>query len=158
MCLLQNSGQTIYSYLETASGWTVQGNNNLPLSWWSFANSFPTDGAGNTPQSSQMIGQWVTTFGNFCAADGGYALGCPFVISGTLSGLNSGLNVVLQNNGTDDLTLSANGPFNFATPIKTGNTYNVTVSAVPPGQTCTVVNGSGTVQYTEVTNIKVNCN
>jgi hypothetical protein len=81
-----------------------------------------------------------------------------YTVSGTVSGLNG--TVVLQDNGTDDLWLSANGPFsgpfNFATPLASGTAYSVTVVAQPVQQHCTVANGSGTVNAA-VTNVAVSC-
>jgi hypothetical protein len=81
-----------------------------------------------------------------------------YSIGGTVSGLASGDSVQLQDNGSDTLTVTANGSFTFATPLETGSTYNVTVSAQPtsPAQTCTVTNGSGTVTA-NVTNVSVFC-
>jgi len=80
-----------------------------------------------------------------------------FTIGGTLSGLNSGNSVILLDNGTDSLTLSANGAFNFKTPLATGATYIVTISAQPTGETCTLANASGTVASTNITNVTVTC-
>lgn len=77
-------------------------------------------------------------------------------IGGELKGLSPDRNVVLQNNGTDDLTLTENGPFSFSTPINPGAAYEVTVFAQPNGQTCTVSNGSGTADA-DVTNVLVVC-
>jgi hypothetical protein len=80
-------------------------------------------------------------------------------IGGTLSGLSTGDSVILQDNGGDALTLTANGPFTFKTPV-TGPTdaYAVTVNTQPtnPLQICTVTNGSGTATA-NVTNVAVNC-
>jgi hypothetical protein len=80
-------------------------------------------------------------------------------ISGTLSGLLTGNTLVLTNNSTDTLTLSANGSFSFPTLVTASSTYNVSVSTQPSGQTCTVANGSGTVDSfgTSVTGITVVC-
>lgn len=80
-------------------------------------------------------------------------------IGGTLSGLGSGLNVVLQNNNKDDLTLTANGTFAFPIHTASGATYAVTVLTPPLGQTCNVVSGTGTVDTngSDVTNIVVTC-
>ena len=80
-------------------------------------------------------------------------------IGGTLSGLNSGLSIELQDNGTDTLTLSANGSFSFATSIAAGGNYDVTVLTQPTGQTCTVSKPSGTVDSNgdDVSNIAVSC-
>src|SRR5690606_9574410 len=68
-----------------------------------------------------------------------------FRIGGTISGLADGAQVVLQNNGGDDLTVSANGTFRFATKLAPANAYSVTVLTQPgsPVQICTVTNGSG---------------
>ena len=60
-----------------------------------------------------------------------------------MSGLSG--TVVLQDNGGDELSLSASGGFTFATKLPAGAAYNVTVKTSPSGQTCTVANGSGTV-------------
>src|SRR5215469_1935684 len=82
-------------------------------------------------------------------------------IGGTLSGLvtGTGASVVLQDNGGDSLTLSANGSFTFKTAV-TGPTdaYAVTVLTQPtsPNQICTVASGSGTATA-NVTNVAVTC-
>ena len=67
-------------------------------------------------------------------------------VRGTLSGLSGG-SALLRNNGGDDLTLSANGAFEFATAVPSGGAYAVTVQAQPlgPAQTCVVTQGSGNV-------------
>jgi uncharacterized repeat protein (TIGR03803 family) len=83
-----------------------------------------------------------------------------YSIGGTLSGLTpgSGIDVVLQDNGGDNLTLTANGPFTFATKLLTGASYAVTVNTQPTGQTCTVANfGAGTVGAANVTTVSVTC-
>ena len=79
-----------------------------------------------------------------------------FTIGGTVTGLAaSGL--VLRNNGGDDLSVSASGPFTFATALTSGSTYSVTVSRQPSGQTCTVSAGTGTVGNANVTSVLVSC-
>jgi len=80
-----------------------------------------------------------------------------FAIGGVLSGL-SGMGLVLQNNGGDNLAVAANGAFSFATLLAAGATYNITVSAQPntPGETCVVANGTGTATA-NVTGIAVTC-
>jgi 6-phosphogluconolactonase (cycloisomerase 2 family) len=79
-------------------------------------------------------------------------------VSGTLAGLAGG-GVVLRNNGGDDLTLSANGIFHFATAVASGGAYAVTVQAQPlgPSQTCVVSQGAGNVVAADITNVTVNC-
>src|SRR6185312_15484360 len=78
-------------------------------------------------------------------------------IGGTVSGLAGVL--VLQDNGVDNLTLTANGAFAFATTIASGGTYAVTVLTQPgtPVQTCVIANGSGTVTNTDVTSVTITC-
>lgn len=51
---------------------------------------------------------------------------------------------MLQDNGGDNLAVTANGAFTFATPVVAGATYSVSVLTQPSGATCTVQNGSGT--------------
>lgn len=78
-------------------------------------------------------------------------------IAGTIAGLNvNGL--ILQNNGVDDVTIAANATtFQFATPIAAGGGYQVTVSAQPAGQTCTVSNGSANNVVTDILSIHITC-
>jgi hypothetical protein len=79
-----------------------------------------------------------------------------FSIGGTVAGLTAP-GLVLRNNGQDPLTIQVGGPFTFAAPLPTGSPYAVTVSTQPPGQTCTVANGSGTVGTANVTGVLVTC-
>lgn len=81
-----------------------------------------------------------------------------FSVGGAVSGL-SGSGLVLRNNGVDDLSVIANGAFSFATPLESGGTYNVTVASQPtnPTQTCTVSNGTGTIEGANITSIAVSC-
>ncbi len=76
-------------------------------------------------------------------------------IGGTISGLSG--TVVLQNNGINDLSISANGLFTFTRPIIKGASYNITVSEQPGGQTCIVTNGTGIIGRSKVGNVSVSC-
>jgi hypothetical protein len=80
-----------------------------------------------------------------------------FTIGGTVSGL-SGSGLVLQDNGGDNLSITANSSFTFATAVDSGAAYKVTVLTEPAGptQTCTVINGSGDASA-NVTNVHVTC-
>lgn len=80
-----------------------------------------------------------------------------YSIGGSVTGL-SGTGLVLQDNGGDNLAISGNGPFTFATKINSGSAYSVTVMTQPsnPAQTCTVANGSSTASA-NVTNVAVSC-
>jgi len=77
-------------------------------------------------------------------------------VGGTASGIaRTGL--VLQNNAGDDLPVDADGTFTFATPLVDASAYDVTVSAQPPGQLCSVSNGSGNLAGASVTDVSVSC-
>jgi len=78
-------------------------------------------------------------------------------LGGNVSGLAISESVVLQNNGSDTLTITSNGSFTFPTPVAQGSTYNVTVLSQPATQTCTVTNGSGTVGAIDITNVQITC-
>lgn len=78
-----------------------------------------------------------------------------YAVGAMVSGLDG--TVVLQNNGADDLSSTADGPVTFATRLPTGSAYNVTVLTQPAGQTCTVTGGSGVVATANVTSVQVAC-
>jgi len=87
---------------------------------------------------------------------GGGGATAMYTIGGTVTGLQ-GNGLVLQNNDTDDLTITSNGSFTFATAIADGTNYNVTVISQPTGQTCTASNTIGTVSGADVANVSVAC-
>ncbi len=80
-----------------------------------------------------------------------------FTIGGSVSGL-LGTGLVLQDNGGDNLSITGNGTFTFATGVDSGAAYKVTVLTEPtgPSQTCAVANGSGNASAS-VTNVQVAC-
>jgi len=82
-----------------------------------------------------------------------------FAIGGTVADLaGTGGGLVLQNNNGDNLTVSANGSFKFASTVTSGGSYSVTVFTQPsnPVQTCSVVAGTGTATG-NISNVKVEC-
>lgn len=81
-----------------------------------------------------------------------------FKIGGTVSGL-LGSDLVLMNNGGDDLRVTANGTFEFSREIASDANYDVQVRSQPhdPTQACTVGNPTGTVGAGAVTNVVVSC-
>jgi len=81
-----------------------------------------------------------------------------FSVGGTVSGL-TGTGLILQDNGGDDLPVSASGNFTFATMVATGGAYAVTVKTQPssPAQTCVVTSGSGTVGAANVSSVAIAC-
>jgi len=62
-------------------------------------------------------------------------------VSGTL---------IVQNNGGDDLSITAAGSFTFSTRVKDGGAFRVTVKTQPAGQSCDIATGIGVVHGAEV--------
>lgn len=115
--------------------------------------SNPTQTCGVTAGSGSNVSANVTSVVVTCTTNPVTA-----TIGGTVSGLVANSSVILQNNGGDSLTVTANGPFVFKTPVTGADIYAVTVVTQPinPNQICTVTNGSGTATA-NVTNVAVNC-
>ncbi len=152
-----------------SAGYEAHGFNTDPK----YVNPTDSGSGGNLhlQSSSPLVGQGVNLYSIFTTdADGisrpasaawdigayQYATSTPtYTIGGTISGLTG--TVVLQNNGGDNLTTSANGAFTFATATTSGGTYNVTVLSQPSNQTCSVSNGSGTVSSANITSVTVSC-
>lgn len=88
-----------------------------------------------------------------------------YTVGGTLSGFagsgNVGVRAVIVPAGQSAiftyLNLTADGPFTFQLIVPDGSTYGVTVTGQPPGQTCAVSNGSGTLSGASVTNVSLTC-
>jgi serine/threonine-protein kinase len=78
-------------------------------------------------------------------------------LGGTLMGLMAGDLVDLQYNGANDLTLAANGPFTFATPLAANTSYTVTVLIPPATGACAILNGAGVMAASAVSNVIVSC-
>jgi hypothetical protein len=76
-------------------------------------------------------------------------------ITPTINGLIG--TVTLQNNGADDLVFSTNGSASFSTQITHNDSYSVSITSQPAGQVCSVNNGSGVVNGTDVEDISVDC-
>jgi DNA-binding beta-propeller fold protein YncE len=80
-----------------------------------------------------------------------------YTVAGSVGGL-VGTGLVLQTNGANNVPVSSNGNYTFAT-LASGTPYTVTVMTQPtlPSQTCTVTNDTGTVTAANVTNVAVSC-
>jgi hypothetical protein len=93
-----------------------------------------------------------------------YRAAFAYTVGGTLTGLPAGDTVTLQDNGSDNLTLSTNGTFTIPTALPNGYAYSVTVSGTGGGtsiQTAiywpVTANCSGTISGANVTNVAVQC-
>ena len=80
-----------------------------------------------------------------------------YYIGGTITGLTvSGL--VLQNNKGDDLTIASGiSVFTFSTKLSDQALYDVTIKNQPTGLLCSISNGSGIVNVSNVTAIIISC-
>ena len=168
-----NGSQQLRLYKRNAGTWIQLGNSynsgplaagtTLQLSAVGSTISFLQDGATRiTATDTSVTGgaPGVMTYGaakadNWAGAGATGSSSPTYSVGGTISGLSG--TVVLRDNGGDDLTVSANGPFSFATKLASGAAYNVTVKTNPSGQSCSVANGSGTIAAADVTNVAVSC-
>lgn len=99
-----------------------------------------------------------------CGGGGGSANSSPppsnealYTIGGAVTGMTgSGLKL---RNSTTDLAIAANGAFTFPGTVPTGTAYSITVGTQPtsPAEICTVANGSGIVNASNVTNVAITC-
>lgn len=79
-----------------------------------------------------------------------------YSVGGTLVGLANSSELKIALNGGAPLVLSASGTFRFAASLHSGTNYAVTINTQPPEQTCTIVNGSGTLAG-DVDNVAITC-
>lgn len=110
-------------------------------------NNHPTGQTCSVSNGSGTAIADVTNVSIVCSAN-------TYTVSGSVSGLNGVFEV--QNNGVDNLSVSANGDISFVTQIAHDSDYSVAINTQPVGQTCSVANGSGTAT-TNVTNVSIVC-
>jgi hypothetical protein len=145
--VLQNNGVDNLSIVAGASGFT-------------FATALLDGSAYNVTVLAQPANQTCTV-----ASGSGTVPNAPitnvqvscvtntFSVGGSVTGL-TGAGLVLQNNGTDNRAISADGAFAFTTLIANGSPYSVSVLTQPTAQTCTVANGNGTVAGAPINNVQ----
>jgi len=79
-----------------------------------------------------------------------------YSLGGTISGHTGDL--VLQNNGKDDLTITKTmTQFTFSNNFVQGSAYDVKIKTPPTGQTCTLKNFTGSFGASDISNINVTC-
>jgi hypothetical protein len=156
------SGQQVTLLNNTGDALTVTADGTFR-----FANPVAYGASYDVTVSTQPTGQTCSVANNSGAGAGvvsnvtSVQIACSnntYSIGGSLSGLKSGQQVTLFNNGGNALTLTANGSFAFTTPLAHGASYAVTVSAQPASdfQWCTVSSGTGTANNT-ISNVVVTC-
>lgn len=79
-----------------------------------------------------------------------------YTISGTLTGLTTGATLTLTNNGSDKLSIAADGAFSFANPVMFNTGYAIAIGKQPLWQICSIANGGGTATA-NVSNVAVTC-
>lgn len=142
------------------------GGDNLTLTAngpFAFAGKVASGGGYAVSVLSKPAGQTCSVSGPRAGVVGvtdvtGIRVACSttqFSVGGSVSGLSGTL--VLQNNGGDDATLTADGAFTFPTQVATGGDYLVTVKTQPAERHCVVTNGAGTVGSAPVSNVSVSC-
>jgi hypothetical protein len=163
-------GGTVSGLAGTGLVLSNNGGPGLTISAGATSYVFPTSIASGTPYAVTVTAQPTGPSQTCNVANGSGTVGTgnvtnvnvscstsTFTVGGTVTGL-TGTGLVLHN-GSENLTVAANGAYVFATPVASGGSYAVTVTVQPlnPSQTCTVANGSGTVGATNVTAVTVTC-
>ena len=98
-----------------------------------------------------------------CGGDSGKPdVDATYTVAGSLSGLRSGSTITLLSTSSTmtnwtKTTISGNGRFTLDMPVKYNGSYSITVGDQPPGQTCSVVNGSGAGVVSDVSSAAVVC-
>jgi 6-phosphogluconolactonase (cycloisomerase 2 family) len=81
-----------------------------------------------------------------------------YSIGGSISGLTGSGLVLSLNSGNSLLIVAASAQvFTFTRMFVAGTNFSVTVQSQPTNETCTVMNGTGTVGAANVTNVVVSC-
>ncbi|MFC4820259.1 InlB B-repeat-containing protein [Dokdonella ginsengisoli] len=107
----------------------------------------------------QLAGQTYTTDAIVanCTVDAHFAID-THTIGGSVQGL-LGSGLVLRLNGSDDTPIASNGHFTLQPALDDLGAYAVTVAQQPtaPAQLCSVVDGSGVLDGSDVTDVVVDC-
>lgn len=82
----------------------------------------------------------------------------PYKVGGTVLGLIGG-SLKIQINAAEEITVAANGTFQFTQTIPDGTTYNVQVTQNPasPAQTCSASKNKSSVRSKDVTDVAIVC-
>ncbi|MGO9836394.1 MAG: hypothetical protein ACLP1X_19510 [Polyangiaceae bacterium] len=117
---------------------TVAGNPQFPAETCTVSGGSGTVGTGN-----------ITTVSVSCFPN-------VYTVGGMVTGLTS-TGLVLTDNGTDNLPVSASGMFTFASPVTSGSMFTVTITTQPSGQICTPSGAIGEVASSNVMSVVINC-
>jgi 6-phosphogluconolactonase (cycloisomerase 2 family) len=153
------SGQSLTLADNNTDALTVVGNGTF-----TFKTPVAQSGAYSVTITAQPAGQTCTVgsgSGTVSADVTSVAVACKntlYTVGGTVTGLNPGASITLQDNGADTLTVTHDGTFTFAASLAYNATYTVTTTTQPVahGQVCTVTNGFSVVTG-NVTTVAVTC-
>jgi hypothetical protein len=151
----------------------VNGSDSTPISAggnFTMANLVPKAATYNVTVGTQPTGQTCLVVSNGSGTMGtsnvsNISITCDNgKISGTITGLPSGVNLTLANNAADGKQTTGTGSdvsFTLAPPAgayANGTAYKVAVQGPQPqGQTCLVTNPQGSINGGDVTNVLVQC-
>lgn len=115
-----------------------------------------------TTASALLLGTLVVLTAPAQAAKGGNggggSEGNGYTVGGTVSGLGDPNIISLQLGGSDsDFIETGDGSFTFSPTLSRRDSYSVSVAGQPDGVSCTVENGSGTINKKDVTDVSVVC-
>ena len=79
-----------------------------------------------------------------------------FTVGGHVSGVGA-VGLVLDENGSEPIALSADGTFRFTTALSSGASHDVAIAQQPSGQTCQVYFADGTIAASDIENVEVVC-
>ena len=142
------------------------GGNNLTVTGngvFTFTQSLNSGSAFSVTIAAQPAGQNCTvTTGSGTATSNitSVIIACTtpinnmYTVGGSISGLLGSL--VLQNNGSNNLTVTNNGAFAFTQSLNSGASYSVGIASQPTGQNCVIVGGNGTATN-NVTSVIITC-
>ena len=77
-------------------------------------------------------------------------------IGGTVTGMTAG-DLVVQNNASEILSISANGSFRFDQRVVSGGLYNIEITSNPVSQICSISNDSGEVADADIVDVDILC-
>jgi hypothetical protein len=149
---ITNNGNILIQFSGGVPGAIYDVEESSNLLTWTMAATDPANAMGSFSFEDTATTGVSTRF---------YRAARAFTVGGTLTGLPAGDTVTLQDNGSDNLTLSNNGTFTFPTALPDGQSYSVTGSGTGGGTLTTyttgtiTANGSGTISGTNVTNVAV---
>jgi|JI10StandDraft_1071094.scaffolds.fasta_scaffold19522_2 hypothetical protein len=78
-------------------------------------------------------------------------------VGGRLQGLSPDQNIEIQLNGQEILTMHVDGGFLFQSLLESGQSYRVSIHALPEGQQCTLSNESGVLSGINRNDVLVTC-